>query len=135
RAAPAPAASVAAPVAHPPRPKEVASTSEATPVPPHAGSVAPALPVPSVPPPPATRPAAGSWTVLANPTRSHDEADALVRQLRGRGYDASLVRVLRDGDTWYRVLVGHFATAAHANETMQRLREHERVAHAFLASE
>jgi len=135
-AAPAPPASGAAPLPHPPRPKEVASTSEATPsVPPHASPVAPALPVPSVPPSPAARPAAGSWTVLANPTRSRDEADALVRQLRGRGYDASLVRVLRDGDTWYRVLVGHFATAAQANETMQRLREHEGVAHAFVASE
>jgi len=43
--------------------------------------------------------------------------------------------VLRDGDTWYRVLVGHFATAAQATETMQRLREHEGVAHAFVASE
>jgi len=45
------------------------------------------------------------------------------------------VRVLRDGDTWYRVLVGHFASAQQATETMQRLRDREGVAHAFVASE
>src|SRR5262249_52297517 len=83
-APPPPPARGAGPLPHPPRPKEVATTSEATPsAPPHASPVAPALPVPSVPPSPAARPAAGSWTVLANPTRSRDEADALVRQLRG----------------------------------------------------
>src|SRR5262249_55664478 len=88
-AAPAPPAGGRAPLPHPPRPKEAPSTPEAPPpAPPHASPVAPALPVPSVPPSPAARPAAGSWTVLANPTRSRDEADALVRQLRGRGYDA-----------------------------------------------
>jgi septal ring-binding cell division protein DamX len=132
----APPAAVAAPAPHPPRPKEVATTSEPAPPVPHPAPAATAAPVPPAPSaPPATRPAGGSWTVLANPTRNHDEADGLVRQLRSRGYDATLVRVLRDGDTWYRVLVGHFATAGQATETMQRLREHEGVAHAFVASE
>src|SRR5439155_918672 len=77
------------------------------------------LPVTSTPPPEGQRP----------------KADPLVHQLRTRGYDASLVRVLRDGDTWYRVLVGHFASAQQATETMQRLRDREGVAHAFVASE
>jgi cell division protein FtsN len=80
-------------------------------------------------------PAAGGWTVLANPTRSRDEADGLTRQLRGKGYDATLVRVLRDGDTWYRVQVGRFTTSDQATEMMHRLREHEGVEHAFVASE
>jgi cell division septation protein DedD len=73
--------------------------------------------------------------VLANPTQSRDEADALVRQLRGRGYEATLVRVVRDGGTWYRVQVGRFATVEQASDVMHRLREHEGVTHAFVASE
>jgi len=124
---------VAAPTPRP-RPKDVTSPPEPAPPPPppqHAAAPA-AVAAPS---PPATRPAGGSWTVLANPTRSREEADGLVHQLRTRGYDASLVRVLRDGDTWYRVLVGHFASAQQATETMQRLRDREGVAHAFVASE
>jgi cell division protein FtsN len=73
--------------------------------------------------------------VLPNPTRDREEADGLLRQLRGRGYDATLVRVVRDGDTWYRVQVGRFTSAEQAGEMMRRLREHEGVAHAFVASE
>jgi cell division septation protein DedD len=100
------------------------------------------------PPPPATRPPSGpftsappahptgpGWTVLANPTRSREEADGLLRQLRGRGYEATLVRVVRDGDTWYRVQVGRFATSEQATEMMHRLREREGVTHVFVASE
>ena len=73
--------------------------------------------------------------MLANPTRGRDEADHLVKQLRGRGYDATLIRVLRDGDTWYRVQVGRFTTSEQATEMMRRLREREGVEHAFVASE
>ena len=58
-----------------------------------------------------------------------------MRRLRSRGYDASVVRVLRDGDTWYRVQVGRFATSSQATDTMQRLREHEGVQHVFVATE
>jgi len=98
-----------------------------------------AAPARLVPPPAASLPpaalAAGGFTVLANPTRSREEADGLAKQLRGRGYDATLVRVVRDGDTWYRVQVGRFTTAEQAEETMHRLREHEGVEHAFVASE
>jgi cell division protein FtsN len=93
----------------------------------------PAAPAALTPPPHAG--ATGAWTVLANPTQNRDEADALTRQLRGRGYDATLVRVVRDGGTWYRVQVGRFATSDQASETMHRLREHEGVTHAFVASE
>src|SRR5439155_5775388 len=94
---------------------------------------APAPPRPAAVPPPAPTPVlGGAWTVLANPTRSREEADTLLRQLRGRGYDAALVRVVRDGDTWYRVQVGRFATADQASETMHRLRDHEGVSHAFV---
>jgi cell division septation protein DedD len=95
----------------------------------------PAAATPAPAPTTVVHPAGGGWTVLANPTQSRDEADGLVRQLRGRGYDATLVRVVRDGGTWYRVQVGRFASAEQATEMMHRLREHEGVSHAFVASE
>ena len=120
RTSPPPAA------AEPPR---VAATGRAAP-----GAASGAAPGAALGPPP-TGASHGGWTVQANPTRSREEAEGLLRQLRGRGYEASVVRVLRDGDTWYRVQVGHFASSAQATEVMQRLREHEGVSHAFVASE
>ena len=93
-------------------------------------------PPPTLPPPARFETsAAGGWTVLANPTRSRGEAEALERQLRGRGYDAAVVQVLRDGDTWYRLRVGRYPNADQATAAMHRLREHEGVEHAFVASE
>jgi hypothetical protein len=55
--------------------------------------------------------------------------------LKGRGYDAILVEVPRDGMTWYRIRVGRYATAGQATEAMQRLRDQEGVSHVFVASE
>ena len=128
--APAPAAApvrVAPPLAHDAPPPPPAHPSP----PPTTMASAPPTHLPAAPPVPAGR----GWTVQANPTRNRDEADALFRQLRGHGYDATIVRVLRDGDAWYRVQVGRFATSGQATETMQRLREHEGVTHVFVASE
>ena len=118
-----------------------------SPKPPPAPVAAPASPRPApqaeahVPPPaPALAArfepsAGGGWTVLANPTRSRGEAEALERQLRSRGYDATVVEVLRDGDAWYRLRVGRYPSADQATAAMHKLREHEGVEHAFVASE
>ena len=128
----------AKPLAPPSRPPADAAPSPALaphPAPPTAIAAHPAATAAPTPPRSATATAGGGWTVLANPTQNRDEADGLVRQLRGRGYDATLVRVVRDGGTWYRVQVGRFATSDQASETMHRLREHEGVTHAFVASE
>jgi len=95
-------------------------------------------PPPSPPPPPAAvAPRAGSawWTVTASPTRERAEAEDLMYRLKGRGYPVTLVRVLRDGDTWYRLQIGRYASAEQANEMMRRLRDQEGVPHAFVASE
>ena len=124
----------AKPPAPPSRPPADAAPSPA--LAPHPATAVAAHPAPTAaptPPPHAT--AGGGWTVLANPTQNRDDADGLTRQLRSRGYDATLVRVVRDGGTWYRVQVGRFATSDEASETMHRLREHEGVTHAFVASE
>jgi cell division protein FtsN len=135
---PSPATAPRPPAAPAPPPRLVASPPASTP--PETSPVAPPAPVDgavaaAVPPRPAPPRVGGTWTVQANPTRSRDEAEALYRRLRGHGYDASLVRVPRDGDTWYRVQVGRFATSGQATETMQRLREREGVSHVFVASE
>jgi cell division protein FtsN len=73
--------------------------------------------------------------VQANPTRSREEAESLHQQLRTRGYDARIVRLLRNGETWYRVQVGRFASAEQASDLMRRLREREGVSHVFVGSE
>ena len=132
----APRSAARIPAEAPPR----AATATRPPV-----DLAPAVPATARTPSPGTSPAGevrlpsiartGGWTVQANPTRSREEAEGIQRQLHGRGYEASIVRVLRDGDTWYRVQVGHFATSEQATEVMQRLREREGVSHAFVASE
>ena len=114
--------------------------------------VAAATPPPTMPPRPAERatppaeqratkvepPATsgrGTWSVQAAPTRSREDADALLKRLRSKGYDASIVEVPRDGATWYRIRVGRYATAGQATEAMQRLRDQEGVSHVFVASE
>jgi cell division protein FtsN len=88
--------------------------------------------------PPTTVPrttARGSFTVEASPTRSRSEAEQLLGTLRRRGYDAALVQVERDGDTWYRLRVGRYATSEQATDAMRRLRDVEGVTHVFVAAE
>jgi cell division protein FtsN len=93
-------------------------------------------PAPGAPPTTLPRTSArGGYTVEASPTRSRSEAEQLLGTLRRRGYDATLVEVERDGDTWYRLRVGRYATSEQATETMRRLRDVEGVTHVFVASE
>jgi cell division protein FtsN len=77
----------------------------------------------------------GGYTVEASPTRSRSEADQLLAQLRRRGYDATIVQVERDGDTWYRLRVGRYTTSAQATDTMRKLRDVEGITHVFVATE
>jgi len=113
-------------------------TTAAPPSPPATHQVArPAAPAVTTAAVPTTLPAppaapGGGWSVQANPTRSRDEADTLARELHGKGYDAVVVRLPRDGDVWYRVRIGRYATSEQATEVMQRLRDREGV-HAFVA--
>jgi cell division protein FtsN len=58
----------------------------------------------------------------------------MLAQLRRRGYDATLIQVERDGDTWYRLRVGRYQTSEQATDTMRKLREVEGVTHAFVAT-
>jgi len=74
------------------------------------------------------------YLVLTDIHANLEALDACVADAGAYGYDATLVRVVRDGGTWYRVQVGRFADSGEATETMHRLREHEGVS-AFVASE
>jgi hypothetical protein len=124
--APAPAA---APTARTSPPKPVGTPAA------DGGSGAGPAPYAAAPAPAVASTGTGSWTVLASPTRSREEAESLLGQLRQRGYDATLVRVQRDGDAWYRLRVGRYASAEQAAAVMHKLREHEGVEHAFVANE
>jgi cell division protein FtsN len=96
-----------------------------------AGTAASAVTTPPAPAPRTT----GGWTVEANPTRSRQEAEELQLRLRSRGYDSTLVHVLRDGETWYRLHVGRYGSPEQASEVVRKLRDGEGVAHAFVATE
>jgi hypothetical protein len=85
-------------------------------------------------PPAAAAPKKPAWTVQASPTRDKKEADRLLAALKAKGYDANVVTVKRDGDVWYRLRVGRYATPEQATEAMRKLRG-AGVSHAFVASE
>ena len=141
-AAPRPTTTVAPRAATPPPtapPRAVAATPPPTTPPTAARPAERAAPTPeeqrasrAEPPPTSSK---GTWTVQAAPTRSRADADALLRRLRSKGYEATIVEVPRDGATWYRIRVGRYATAGQATEAMQRLRDQEGVSHVFVASE
>jgi hypothetical protein len=111
----------------------VPSTVAATGTPP--STAMPQLQVATAKPVAPKPPAARGFTVEASPTRDRGAADTLLANLKGRGYQASVVSVRRDGDTWYRVRIGRYPTAEQASEAMRRLRERDGVAHAFVAAE
>jgi cell division protein FtsN len=130
--APRPASAASAPTAPAARPPTPAPAAPPAPprVAPATSAPAPGADAAETPPP-----AKGGWSVQASPTRDRAEAEGLAQQLRGRGYETRIVRVLRNGETWYRVQVGRFATAQQANETMHRLRDREGVSHVFIGTE
>jgi cell division protein FtsN len=102
---------------------------------------------PTAPPPPAVAAAPGAppaalppqardgrWTVYANPTRDQLAVAHERAALRAKGYAAEVVTLRRDGDTWYRIRVGRYATEGQAEEAASRLRS-DGVGHAFVQSE
>jgi cell division septation protein DedD len=76
-----------------------------------------------------------SWSVQVNATRDETTANGLVRRLQERGYNAYVVRVGIQGDTWYRVRVGRFPTMEAATAVVVRLKNEERYARAFLVND
>jgi cell division septation protein DedD len=80
-------------------------------------------------------PAGGLWGVQVEATRDEAAASAVVRQLRAKGYEAYIVRVRKQGETWYRVRVGRFASVTEASSMAARLRREGKITQAFVVSE
>ncbi|TMA83334.1 MAG: SPOR domain-containing protein [Deltaproteobacteria bacterium] len=95
---------------------------------PHAAATAP--PAAALPPS-----QGGAWSVQVTATRDPRTADDVLKRLRARGYDAYIVRVRREGATFYRVRVGHFPSMEYASQLVSRLRREPGVPEAFVASD
>jgi len=104
--------------------------------------VATTIPVPTTLPPrrvPTTRPAAQvprgqGWVLYVSPTRDRFEAERQRSALHAAGYDSRVVRMERDGDVWYRVRAGRYATEAAAEQARREVRERG-IGRAFVQSE
>jgi hypothetical protein len=98
--------------------------------------VAPGAPTAPAPAAPGLPPqvASGRWTVYASPSRDQLAVEYERAALRAKGYPAEVVTVKRDGDTWYRIRLGRYATEAQAEEASRKLRN-DGVGHAFVQSE
>ena len=83
------------------------------------------------PPPPGQK----AWTVYVSPTRDRFEAEGQRSTLQARGYDAAVVRMQRDGDSWYRVRVGRYSSESNASAAQRQLRERYGVVGAFIRAE
>lgn len=79
--------------------------------------------------------AKGEWSVQVSASRDPRTADAVLRRLRAKGYDAYVLRVRRRGETFYRVRVGHYASIEDAQQVVSRLRREPGVPEAFVASD
>jgi septal ring-binding cell division protein DamX len=84
----------------------------------------------------AREPAArGDWSVQVMATRDPRTADDMLRRLKGKGYDAYLQKTRREGQTFYRVRVGHYDSMDRANQAVARLKREPGVQAAFVASD
>jgi cell division septation protein DedD len=118
----------------PPRPAAAPSPA-AKPAPPSTARVAVALAPAAVATPTARTGAKGDWSVQVSATRDPRTADAVLKRLRTKGYDAFVLKVRRRGETFYRVRVGHYRTLEEAQQVVTRLRREPGVPEAFVASD
>lgn len=115
RACPDPAA--------PPAPTTVAPAPASTPANPQAANAPARDSAPIAAKPPLPRPgAAPMWSVQAAALRTRAEADALVRKLRERGYDARVDGTMAP----FRVRFGMFPTRAAAAAALERYKAREK---------
>jgi cell division septation protein DedD len=75
-------------------------------------------------PPIAPRAAGAGFTVQVTAVRTRQDAEAVVRVLKGRGYSVLLVAPQHAGssDTLYRVQVGPFASRDRAEKALAKLK-------------
>lgn len=74
-------------------------------------------------PAPATVPKAGSYSVQIEAVMDKQGADDMVRRLRSLGYLPYIIEADINGQTWYRVRIGPYATPAEARAAQEKLHQ------------
>jgi hypothetical protein len=73
-----------------------------------------------------------AWSVQVNAYVRQENARSLIKRLKDKGYDAYVVSTKINGQTWYRVRVGHLATQEEAKPLLQTLQKKEKYTKAFI---
>jgi cell division protein FtsN len=77
----------------------------------------------------APAPAAKPYNIQIEAVMDKSGADEMVSRLKTLGYNAQEIKVALNGQTWYRVRIGPYASADEANAAQNRLREQYRQAY------
>jgi cell division protein FtsN len=85
----------------------------------------------SAPPAPARALAPGTkpYNIQIEAVMDKSGADEMVSRLKTLGYSAQEIKVALNGQTWYRVRIGPYASAEEANAAQNKLREQYRQAY------
>jgi DedD protein len=75
------------------------------------------------------------WSVQISATPAKDVANSLVQRLKDKGYDGYVVQANVNGQTYYRVRVGHFDARQEAESVRQSLSRQEGYGDAYLAGD
>jgi cell division protein FtsN len=78
---------------------------------------------PALPPPRALPPGAKPYNIQIEAVMDKSGADEMVSRLKALGYNAQETKVALNGETWYRVRIGPYASADEATAAQDRLRE------------
>ncbi len=79
-------------------------------------------------------PRSGRWSIQVHVTKSQSTANQLAAELRKQGYTTAVNRLIKDGETLYRLRVGTF-TQEEAQRAVVRFRREENFAQAYLVSD
>jgi len=78
---------------------------------------------PAAAPARALAPAAKPYNIQIEAVMDKSGADEMVSRLKSLGYSAQEIKVALNGQTWYRVRIGPYASASEANAAQNKLRE------------
>ncbi|MBI3248565.1 MAG: SPOR domain-containing protein [Deltaproteobacteria bacterium] len=74
------------------------------------------------------------WSVQVYASQTEGEAKRLADQLRGQGHSPVVSKVERNGETWYRVRIGVFASADEARHSVEQFRREGKFRQAYPTS-
>ena len=75
------------------------------------------------------------WSIQVNAAKDEATANAVRSRLQEKGFNAYVMRVNLQGETWYRVRVGRFPTMEAATAAVSRLKSDPSYARAFLVND